>query len=468
VRRRLLVVYLTLLTATITALAVPLAAGEASRETQTVYIDRQGDTARFASIAEPALRTGETVTLRAELATYHALYGIDAAVISRTGVLMASSPSGSPPLDRPDVQRAVTAALSGDRTDQGRVWPWQRGELVVAEPVGRGGEIVGAAVTISPTVRLRSAVLRGWGSILLIGLAALATAGFAAWPLTGWMLRPMRDLDAAAHAIAAGRLAVRAGAGGGPPELRRLTATFNAMAGTIATLLERQRRFVYYAGHQLRNPLTALRLRVEGLADFLGPDGAGEHGHALSEVDRLAGICDGLLALAQAETGHARPANPGVSAAVDAATVADDRVAAWAPVARRSGIVLRRTGAVTAAVLGPPDQLSQILDTLLDNAVKFAGAGATVTVDVTTRDTGWVDIHVVDDGPGLGAGDLARAVEPFWRATGDQNRPGSGLGLAIAATLATAGGGLLRLRPDTPRGLRAELRLPAGQGLLPR
>lgn len=457
-RKRLLIIYVSLVAATIAALAVPVAISEAARQTQSVYIDRQSDTARFASLAEPTLRTGQSVALQAEFDVYHSLYGTDAAVVNRAGDVVASSDVDFR-TSKPDINLALTAALAGERLGLDRVvWPWQGHPLIIAEPVGSGGEITGAAITISPTDRLRSATLRGWGILALIALAGLALAGFAAWPLTGWMLRPVSDLDAAAHAIAEGRLAARVQGDDGPPELRRLGLAFNAMADTIAGLLSKQRRFVFYASHQLRNPLTALRLRVENLADQVAPGASQEHARVLHDVDRLADICDGLLAVAQAESMSART---GGGETLDAAEVADDRVEAWLPVAQKAGVHLERTGAASAHTRGVPGALDQILDALIDNSIKFSGRGASVVVHVAEPDRAGVKVEVVDNGPGLAPDQLAEAPEPFWRSPADQNKPGSGLGLAIAATLATGFGSRLELCPADPHGLRAELQLPA-------
>lgn len=457
-RRRLLIVYISLVAATIAALAIPVAISEAARQTQTVYIDRQGDTARFASIAEPALRTGQIVALQAEFDVYRSIYGSDAAVVNRAGDVVASSKLDLSTTS-PGLGPAVTAALAGERVGLDRVvWPWQDRPLVIAEPVGSGGDITGAAITISPTDRLRAATLRGWGVLALVALAAVALAGLAGRALTGWMLRPVSDLGNAAHAIAEGRLAARVQDDAGPPELRRLVQAFNGMTETIEQLLDQQRRFVYYASHQLRNPLTALRLRVENLATHVSKSGAAEHGGALHDVDRLADICDGLLAVAQAESMAARPKAGDV---VDVAEVADDRVEAWSAVAHQAGVHIGRTGVASAVTMGELGVLDQILDALLDNAIKFSGAGTSVIVDVAVSPS-QVRVVVADDGPGLPADSLDKAREPFWRAPADQNKAGSGLGLAIAATLANGIGGQLELHANVPRGLRAEvvLRVP--------
>jgi signal transduction histidine kinase len=184
--------------------------------------------------------------------------------------------------------------------------------------------------------------------------------------------------------------------------------------------------------------------------------GREEHRLLLEETERLALILDGLLNLARVERDQHR------WECVDAAVVADERVIAWGPLARERGVTLARTGAETAPVRVVATTVDQSLDALIDNAVKFAGHGASVVVEVCT-DNGTVDICVSDDGPGLSEEDRARAADPLWRAPTVQNIDGAGLGLAIVAVLAEASGGRLHLTGAVPRGLRVTLSLPRGE-----
>jgi len=452
-RRRLLWTFVSLLTVAVTALALPLAVAIAARDTQVVFIDRQADTARFAGFADPALRTGQTDGLSARLSTYDGLFGIVAAVFNRDGRLVLASRSDAR-LDAPGIADAIRSALAGEGSPAGQiVWPWQSRPLVIAEPVGHAGEIIGAVVTISPVGGIRSATLTGWTWVAAFALLALLAAGYAARRLTGWILRPVLRLDEAAHAIAAGSGSARVPDAGGPVELRRFAQSFNTMVDGMQQLLERRRVFVSFAGHQLRNPLAALRLRVENLMPHLD-DAAGEdHVLTLDEVDRLARVCDGLLALASVESGH-----PPQLAVADATRIAADRVAAWQPVAGRAEIRLVPPAGEPVAVLALDGTLDQVLDVLLDNAIKFAGAGATVVVTVGSGVDG-VIVDVRDDGPGLPPEAMSDATLPYWRSPQHHRQPGTGLGLAIVATLLAAGGGDLVLRQAEPHGLHARVRL---------
>jgi signal transduction histidine kinase len=456
VRRRLVTIYSLLLVLVLAALEVPLAVTLAGRETQRLVADRMADAIRFATLAEPALRTGETVTLRAELIRYDQLFGISSAVIDQdgTGVVVSRDRTW---LSEAAVARETRRALTGqEAADEGSIWPWRSAPLVVAAPVGSGGEILGAVVTMSPVHRSAAAVGTDWLVLAALGAVVLAVCIAVAWALARWTVRPVAELDAAAQNIRAGDFGARVAAVGGPPELRRLTSAFNEMAVTVSEALERQRAFVAQASHQLRNPLTALRLRVEDLGDDLPTEDARQrHRLALEETERLGHVLDSLLALARAERGQHR------LEAIDAAEVAQARVVAWQPLAVRQGVDLRYeqpTGG--QPVWAVATALDQALDALIDNAMKFAGAGAQVVVRVDAVDGG-VAVRVIDDGPGLPGEQLELATDRFWRAPTAQNVDGSGLGLPIVAVIAEVCGGRLELAPARPHGLDARLWLPA-------
>ncbi|HEY0636558.1 MAG TPA: HAMP domain-containing sensor histidine kinase, partial [Pseudonocardiaceae bacterium] len=290
-RRRLLVLLFALLAALLTAALVPLAQSYTTTRSQQLYIDRLGDTNRFAELAEPALSSGRTTVLRAELARYQELYGVSVAVVDPDGGVVATGGTAVDP-GAPGVREALANALAGRPAQRvPDAWPWQRQDYVIAEPVGRGSLVLGAVVTVSPTADVRSDVARRLLLLLLTGLGAVAAvAGAVSLPLVRWILRPVHDLDATAQRLRLGHLDARAPVGEGPPELRGLAASFNAMAASVQTALDQQRAFVADASHHLRNPLTALRLRVEQLAEGGSPPAVA----ALRETDRLAGTVDGL------------------------------------------------------------------------------------------------------------------------------------------------------------------------------
>jgi signal transduction histidine kinase len=141
--------------------------------------------------------------------------------------------------------------------------------------------------------------------------------------------------------------------------------------------------------------------------------------------------------------------------------VVQARMAVWRPAAEKAGITLLRSGDSRASVRAADQALDQSLDALISNAIKFCGAGAEVHLIVDSSERDWVVVHVVDNGPGMPASDLARAASPFWRRAASQNIEGSGLGITIAEALITACGGRFQLTQAKPNGLHARITLPA-------
>ncbi|MFJ6570540.1 ATP-binding protein [Streptomyces sp. NPDC091292] len=459
---RLLPLLIVLMAGVLLALGFPLAVSLAAQEQQTVVVDRIDDTARFASLAQFVTRqtSGSRVsfrderqdTLQKELARYYEVYGIRAGVFYRNDEPMAHAPENWYLPDEGAVRDTFQEALlsrPGHNPDQ--VWPWQDGRLVVASPVIRDGDVIAVVVTDSPTGQMRSKTLRGW---LVLGageVAAMLLAVGAALRLTGWVLRPVRVLDATTHDIATGRLKSRVAAAGGPPELRRLARSFNEMADNVEDVLEQQRAFVADASHQLRNPLAALLLRIELLALEL-PEGNEEIASVRTEGKRLAQVLDDLLDLALAE--HA----DSDLKLTDIGALAGERVAAWRPLAEDKGV--RLTGQCPAVTAwADPVALSSALDAIVDNALKFTPAGEEVRVTVAADGT-TSTVVVRDGGPGLTDDELSRVGDRFWRSGRHQNVKGSGLGLSISRALLAAGGGSITYERHEPHGLRVTVSVP--------
>ncbi|THA24174.1 HAMP domain-containing histidine kinase [Streptomyces sp. RKND-216] len=456
-RTRLLPLLILLFAGVLLALGFPLAASMAAAEQQRLVVDRIDDTARFASLAQfvtAQSEPGERLdTLRSELDRYHELYGIRAGVFYRDGEAMATAPEASRvPVSGPGRQ-AFQEALAGRRShDPAQVWPWQDGRVAVASPVIRDGDVAAVVYIDSPTGPLRSRIVESWMPIVIGEAAAMLLAVAAALVLTRWVLRPVGILDRATHEIATGRFKSRVAASWGPPELQRLTRSFNEMADHVEDVLEQQRAFVADASHQLRNPLAALLLRIELLGLEL-PEGNEEFASVRAEGKRLAEVLDGLLDLASAE--H----SPADLRLTDVAELAAERVAAWEPAAARRGVTLRVTGAAALTGWADPVTLSSALDAVVDNAVKFSPDGGAVTVRASSAGPD-VRLEVADEGPGLSEEEFERIGDRFWRSNRHQNVAGSGLGLSITRALLAAGGAEITYTPNRPRGLRVIVTVP--------
>ncbi|CAM4032067.1 HAMP domain-containing sensor histidine kinase [Nocardiopsis rhodophaea] len=485
--RRLLFILVPLAFLLVAALALPLGTVLAQQETQRVYVDRLSDAGRFASLGDTAMRTGRLEALDSELTRYAELYGIDVAVADPAGEVVAAS---VPPnqaadlLDSSRVQAVMTPALAGFRpAPPTAVWPWESGPLVLAEPIGRDSEVAGVVVLVSPTDRLRASILYDWAGLLLLSLVPLTGLAASAWPLSRWVLRPVQRLDGATAAVAQGDLSVRADAAGGPPELRRLAESFNAMVDVVQKAVERQRAFVSDASHQLRNPLASLRLAVENLAPFLtGPDARTAHQDAVEEAMAMHRMLNSLLAMTRLESFSG-------AAPVDMDGVLAAHAGRWRVLGAQRGVTVETRVPGGLWLMAPPGGLGSVLDELMSNATRLSG-GTRVELRVRSADGSdpgeesasevagdaaaesargapdMVELHVSDDGVGLTDEERAGALRRFWRAAKHQNTDGTGLGLAICAELIRGAGGELRLesglpRPDgTGHGLDVFVRLP--------
>ncbi|BBG00823.1 MULTISPECIES: sensor histidine kinase [Pseudonocardia] len=465
-RSRLLLVVLVLVGLLAVGLGVPLALTDSQRTQEEVFTDRLTDTISFASAAQRALiespqGRSATTAFAAEITRYDEVYGVAVLAFDRSGELLAASrPSERLPELAGEPTERLTVALAGRRsasTAYPLLMPWDTAPIVLAEPVLVDGEVVGAAMTVSPTGALRAAQVRTWSVIAGAAVLALLAGTLVALPLTAWVLRPVRRLDEAMDRIGTAVLA-----GGppeqptrrtGPPELRSLAGSFDRMSTTVREAIAGQRAFVADASHQLRNPLTALRLRLSNLDGAVAPGAADDHLAAMEEAERLSRVLDGLLALARAERA-AETGDPDAVTELDA--VVDDRVENWRPLAEHTGVELLRGGPLGLRARIDPAGLETVLDAVLDNALKYTPSGGRVRVE-TLRAAGRVGVSVVDAGPGMPAEDRARATDRFWRAPGQVNLEGSGLGLAIAARTAAAAGGVLVLDPAHGGGLRVAI-----------
>ncbi len=448
--RRVAAALLALTLAILVAAVVPLALGAIAHERDSFVEDTARSAASIAGIAEA--RLGDHVTddpaLSAALVTA-ARQGDELLLLnSRGGVIV----SQGLPLDPAWRQLVAQSTLQNDPTTQltnSRVIAvqtvWDDGKL--------SGTAIGTVVLERPTGPLNRNIANLW--LYLVGLsgAAMAAAVLIAIFFARWVSRPLARLDTAARKIADGNLAVRAKPGNGPPELRRMAATFNMMAGRLEALVHGHRAMLADASHQLRTPLTALRLRLDLLAADSAPAAAAELAGAQEEIARLSRLVDGLLATARAEAVTEQLEQ------IDVMDTVSERVAAWQPVADGNGIKLlaEAPSAPAPLVALGAGHLEQILDNLLDNAIEAIGDGCgTVRVSVARSDAGTV-LTVADDGPGMTAQERSRAFLRF--STGSQN--GTGLGLAIVHRLVTANGGTIRLADTPGGGLTVELELPS-------
>jgi signal transduction histidine kinase len=446
-RRRLLISYLAVGLLVLALLEIPLAISYAHNERQDLAAKVERDAVALATLVEDALEHDTSVP--SGVAAIAADYDGRVLVVDRSGEpLVDSAPTGSRDFSsRPE----ITTALAGEVATGTRASETLGTELLyVAVPVASSGIVHGAVRITYPTSAVESQIHRYWS--LLAGIAAVVlalTAGLAA-ALARWISRPLDRLERAADAIGAGDLAARAQPDG-PPEVRRLAETFNATAAKLDALVRSQDDFVADASHQLRTPLTALRLRLENLDRDVAPPGKPELDGALAEVERLSALVDALLRLARADRAATHPEPTDVDLLVR------DRVAAWTPLADEREVALEAHVEPGLAALATPGHVEQVLDNLVANALDVAPTGTAITLTADAADR-WAELHVTDEGPGMSPAQRERAFDRFWRDRDGQE--GFGLGLAIVERLVTADGGEVELRLAPSGGVDAVVRLP--------
>lgn len=375
-------------------LGIPLALVEAARvrEDTTGQLEREADA--VTGIVEDRLEAGQTV--HRELLLAHV----------RAGHRIVVTPEDGRPI-------AVGATITG------RV-------LRVRAGSSHAGDVVAEAPHAELDARIHRAwlliaALSGGGVLTAIGLAAVQARRLG---------RPLEMMARRSAQLGDGDFSVRAGHFG-VAEIDAIARGLDSSAERIAELVAREREFSMNVSHQLRTPLTALRLRLEEAArlDHRGAAAAELHA-ALAEADRLETTIAALLA-------HARQATLGDQIAVNLATVLREHARSWEPVFARAGRVLNVQADAKVITRASRGTVGQILDVLLDNALRH-GTG---TVQALARADGRAAIVAIgDDGPGITARDVDRIFERGASRTG-----GTGIGLHLARALAHADGGGLHV-----------------------
>ncbi|MGW7002133.1 ATP-binding protein [Streptomyces sp. NPDC054933] len=458
--RRLLLSYLTLALLVLLALEVPFAIVYAHSETSTLSTAMERDAVVLAGLVEEDIETGDAHELPAVISSYTRRTNEHVIVVDRKGdVLADSSPaavtSGRNLAHAPD----IATALRDERARGTMRDPVLHGDAYYATAPAASGPLMRGAVRLTaPTADTVARIRTAWTVLAVCGLCVLGAMTVIGLALARWITRPVRELERATTQLADGSLTEPPATDLGPPELRRLADSFTRTAARLQHLLRTQHRFAADASHQLKTPLTALRLRLENLEPDLHPRAQHNLDHALSEIDRLVRMVQGLLALARAESAETTP-EP-----VDPDAILDDRARTWAAFAADRDVAIDLTGHRVGQVWAVPGALEQIVDNLLANALRAAPPGSTVTlsrallpgrgVDGEPR----VELHVTDQGPGMTDVERAHAFDRFWRSP-NAGSDGMGLGLAIAQQLAHACGGDIDLRPAPGSGLDAVIRL---------
>lgn len=372
-------------------------------------------------------------------------------VVDDAGTLLADSDgpnqlgTGYATLGRPEIVLALNGTPSSDIRDSADLG---HDIIATAVPIQDAGVVLGAVRITKSIQQVNDNVRNVTIGLLAIGLAGLGAGMLLAYGLAGSLSRPMTRLAEAAKRLGSGDLSTRAGSVRGAREIEELGRSFDEMAGRLERSAQAQREFVANASHQLRTPLTAMKLRLEGaIAESHEPEVRERLEAADREVDRLSEIVDRLLVMArQVEEGTTSRVDVG-----DAIARASDR---WSERASSldSRILVRGESGFARA---DPTDLDQILDNVLDNAIAYAPGEIVLGSSLSD---GIVVVAVQDHGPGIPASDVHQVTERFYRGSTAPSG-GSGLGLSIARQLAEKWGGSLEISSAGGAGTRVEVRL---------
>ena len=358
---------------------------------------------------------------------------------------------------------AVAVALKGGVGNATGTESTGRIALTITAPVRAGAHVVGATFVTATTFSITTLVSDYRTELLIAGIAFLVAAFLLTELLSRWLTRPLRELQAGAAALATDH-SVRVHPTG-PRETRALADAFNDLAEEIETssveLHEEERRksrFVSDVSHELRSPLTGIRLAAETLLD--GEVGPEDHDRFLAtiirEADRLTGLANDLLELQRIEgaTGELPIGRVDLTQAARLAVEANE------PVATERGVSVTVTGRAPD-VLGSRDRLQQVVGNLVDNATRHTPAGRSVTVHLS-EEAGNAVMRVADEGPGIPARDLANLFERFYRAQYSRDRAsgGAGLGLSIVRAIVTSHHGTIEAANRPEGGAVFTVRLP--------
>jgi signal transduction histidine kinase len=333
-----------------------------------------------------------------------------------------------------------------------------RGQLMMAEgrPAGNGDGIVLMQPVTTVTA---AAVFEKLWLALAAGLVAGIVAGFL---LARRLGRPLRQVAVAARRLSAGDREARAPTDA-PAEIADVSVALNDLAAALSTSENRQRSFLMSVSHELRTPLTTMKGYAEALADgVIGPEGAQRAGQTmLAESEHLDRLVEDLLVLARLEAEDF----PIELMTVDLNAIATNAAESWGARYAGAGVVLRtEVPTYPVMVRTDPGRIRQVVDGLLENALRVVPAGAPVVLAVCAGvQPQWHGvIEVRDGGPGFTDDDLAVAFERgvLYERYKGARKVGSGLGLALASRLVGRLGGRIEAGHAPEGGARMSVTLP--------
>lgn len=355
--------------------------------------------------------------------------------------------------------------FSAARYDIRRDVPNGEERLYVAAPIpANPAHPLGFVQLSVPMSPIYATIHRKWLDLFSIGSVVLLITIFASLVLARRVVVPIQHLTTTSEQIAAGRLGVRVSPDG-PSEVRRLGLAFNQMAQRVQAMVAQQREFVDNAAHELRSPLTSLRLRLDLLAEDEGRDPTLTQqyiGKMQRDVGYLQRLVDHLLMLASVEEGE-----PAEKTLVDFAPVLREIADEMTLIVQRAQLTLQvNVPDRLPSVPANADQIRIAVRNLLDNAVKYSRAGGTISLAAKQSDQ-TLEILVTDNGMGIPPDALPHVFERFYRVDraraldpAHRSRGGAGLGLALVQAMVEANHGTVSVESQVNQGSQFAIRLP--------
>ena len=347
--------------------------------------------------------------------------------------------------------------LPGGPTDiWGQVRARDRNAVLEVATLPLGG---GTVLQVGKTSDTRDQLLSNFRRVLLLGAAAAVAIGLIGGVfLTRSTLKPLRDLrDTVQRILRTGQTDDRVPVYGTEDAVDELSGLFNAMLARITTLIHGMRNALDHVAHDLRTPMTRLRVTAEAA---LATNDPVRHREALSdcleESDRVLSMLTTLMDISEAETGTMTLTR----SPVDLARLAAEVTAVYEDSAEDAGVTLTSRVPERLVVNADRDRLRQALANLVDNAIKYTPSGGRVEVDASQEGAA-VSISVRDTGAGIPEHEIPRIWDRLYR--GDQSRAtrGLGLGLSLVRASVEAQGGTVSVNSQPSRGSIFTITLPA-------
>ena len=366
-------------------------------------------------------------------------------------------------LESEEINKALYRVLDGEKIRM-RSESGEAPMFTVGVPFTMGGTVNGAVFIRTRAQKIESGLGEILWRVVLLAAVVLVLTGVVVFLFVRRRLKPLKQLETAAAAIAEGDFSIRVDEKAGDRELRELSGAFNTMTRKLQGVEAGRREFVANVSHELRSPITSIKGFAEGMADGIIPkeDQPKYLRLVADESKRLSGLIDDLLALSRLEREDAKP---------ELTTFDVNEMLRRAVIRRMNDLEEKKIDiscefeADSCLVRADSDRIEQVVINLLDNAIKFTPEGGTIVLESEVKD-GIAEITVRDSGSGIAPEDRDKIFDRFFTADRAHTAgKGTGLGLSICKRIMEMHGQSIRLL-DTEKGaaFRFTLETPGEQG----